>query len=61
MLCNLIYALYCLSTGPSEFIRILRNALESDIVSRQLHRWIDLIFGFQQRGDEALEANNCMK
>lgn len=46
------------ASSPSDFIRILRDALESDIVSRQLHHWIDLIFGFQQRGDEALKADN---
>ncbi|XP_059177042.1 protein FAN-like [Physella acuta] len=46
------------ASTPSEFISILRNALESDIVSRSIHHWIDLIFGFQQRGDEAWKANN---
>ncbi|KAK3745479.1 hypothetical protein RRG08_018697, partial [Elysia crispata] len=46
------------ASSPSDFIKILRDALESDIVSRQLHHWIDLIFGFQQRGEEALKADN---
>jgi factor associated with neutral sphingomyelinase activation len=27
-------------------------------VSSHLHHWIDLIFGYQQQGDEALKANN---
>jgi hypothetical protein len=31
---------------------------ESDHVSRTLNLWIDLIFGFKQRGPEALAANN---
>ncbi|KCV71249.1 hypothetical protein H696_02199 [Fonticula alba] len=44
--------------SPEQFIRIHRAALESDIVSSQLHLWIDLIFGFKQRGAEAVKANN---
>lgn len=40
------------------FVRKLREALESDIVSRQLHLWIDLIFGYKQRSVEAEKENN---
>jgi hypothetical protein len=36
----------------------MRSALESDIVSENLHNWIDLIFGFKQTGKMAEEANN---
>ncbi len=36
----------------------MRKALESDYVSRNLHNWIDLIFGYKQRGPEAIKANN---
>ncbi|KAJ3438800.1 beige/beach-related [Anaeramoeba flamelloides] len=43
---------------PEEFIRINRLALESDYVSEHLHEWIDLIFGFKQKGDEAIKAVN---
>jgi hypothetical protein len=43
---------------PFEFIRIHREALESDYVSEHLHEWIDLIFGYKQRGEASLTANN---
>lgn len=41
-----------------DFVRIHRLALESEQVSQHLHHWIDLVFGYQQRGDEAVEASN---
>ncbi|VDN90901.1 unnamed protein product [Brugia pahangi] len=41
-----------------EFVRMHRQALECDYVSANLHNWIDLIFGYKQRGDAATEANN---
>lgn len=31
--------------SPEEFIRIQRDALESDHVSAHLNEWIDLIWG----------------
>ena len=34
------------------------QALESDFVSRNLHKWIDLVFGFKQRGRDAVESLN---
>ena len=43
---------------PHEFIRVHREALESEYVSMHLHEWIDLIFGYKQRGKPAEEANN---
>ncbi|MGH0139782.1 UNVERIFIED_CONTAM: hypothetical protein FKN15_070093 [Acipenser sinensis] len=43
---------------PREFIRLQREALESDYVSANLHLWIDLIFGFKQQGPAAVEAVN---
>lgn len=41
-----------------EFIRIQRLALESEYVSQNIHHWIDLIFGYKQRGEEAEAAHN---
>ncbi|KAG0712300.1 WD repeat and FYVE domain-containing protein 3 [Chionoecetes opilio] len=41
-----------------EFIRLHRMALECDFVSAHLHEWIDLIFGYKQLGQPAVEAIN---
>ena len=38
------------ASTPHEFVRINRQALESEFVSCQIHQWIDLIFGYKQRG-----------
>ena len=43
---------------PQEYIRIQREALESKYVSQNLHHWIDLIFGYKQRGQAAIDAFN---
>ena len=43
---------------PEELITKFREALESEYVSEHLHSWIDLIFGYRQRGEEAEKANN---
>jgi len=47
------------TTDPVDFLRKNKAALESDYVSNHLHEWIDLIFGFKQRGEEAIKADNC--
>jgi Beige/BEACH domain/WD domain, G-beta repeat len=43
---------------PKRFVRINRQALESEYVSRNLHLWLDLVFGHKQRGDEAIACLN---
>ncbi|XP_048634258.1 BEACH domain-containing protein C1-like [Brassica napus] len=43
---------------PVDFVHKQRMALESEHVSAHLHEWIDLIFGYKQRGKEAITSNN---
>ena len=44
--------------NPNLFIIKNRLALESDFVSENLNDWVDLIFGFKQKGEEAEKAKN---
>ncbi|OWK02816.1 hypothetical protein Celaphus_00010604 [Cervus elaphus hippelaphus] len=46
------------ASSPEDFIQQHRRALESEYVSAHLHEWIDLIFGYKQRGPAAEEALN---
>ena len=46
------------AADSAEFIRIHRLALESEYVSQNLHHWVDLIFGYKQKGKAAIDANN---
>ncbi|KAL2803918.1 neurobeachin-like protein 2 isoform 2 [Daubentonia madagascariensis] len=46
------------ANSPEDFIQQHRQALESEYVSAHLHEWIDLIFGYKQRGPAAEEALN---
>lgn len=44
--------------NPYLYVAKLRKAFELDVVSKSLSSWIDLIFGFKQRGEEAVKATN---
>nr|XP_058950691.1 neurobeachin-like [Pocillopora verrucosa] len=46
------------ASTPEEFVMLHRAALESRYVSSHLHEWVDLIFGFKQKGPEAEKATN---
>ena len=54
------------NNSSSNFIKIMRSSLESEIVSNKLHLWIDLIFGFKQKSIEnynffsELRYENCI-
>ncbi|KAM4040946.1 lysosomal-trafficking regulator isoform 3-T3 [Anomaloglossus baeobatrachus] len=43
---------------PRLFILIHRQALESDYVSQTICHWIDLVFGYKQKGRAAVQAIN---
>ena len=44
--------------NAEHFIKVNRDALESEYVSQNLHHWVDLIFGYKQRGEESIKAYN---
>lgn len=44
--------------GAEDFVKRLREALESEYVSEHLPKWIDLVFGCKQRGEAAEGADN---
>ncbi|XP_048865845.1 protein FAN isoform X3 [Brienomyrus brachyistius] len=46
------------ASDTRDFLQKCQQALESQHVSEHLHEWIDLIFGYKQRGSEAIGAHN---
>ncbi|XP_042027457.1 protein GFS12 isoform X1 [Salvia splendens] len=43
-----------------EFVKLHRDALESNRVSLQMHKWIDITFGYKMSGEAAIAAKNVM-
>jgi factor associated with neutral sphingomyelinase activation len=46
------------ASDPADYLKKMRQSLESSYVSNNLHNWIDLIFGYKQRGQASIDANN---
>lgn len=49
---------WCGGGSPEEFIRYHRSLLEGERVSRNLHRWLDLTFGYCLKGQAAIDNKN---
>jgi hypothetical protein len=47
--------------SPRIFCKILTKALESQIVSTNINNWIDLIFGYKQKGKQAEKFYNVLR
>ena len=47
--------------NPYNFIMTMRSCLENDKISYKINEWINLIFGFKQRGKEAEKVKNIYK
>ena len=46
---------------PRKFTLILKKILESKKISENLNSWIDLIFGYKQKGEKAIKALNVFR
>lgn len=48
----------CWAKTPSEFVEKHQAALESDHVRSNINEWIDLIFGYKQKGFSSIKNDN---
>lgn len=44
--------------NPRLFVLVHRQALESPYVTENIHQWINLVFGYKQQGESAVQAIN---
>ena len=49
------------SFSPRHFSKMNKKALESEYVSQQINYWINLIFGFKQKGIDAEKSYNILR
>ena len=49
------------SHSPRLFCKIMKKSLESQYTSMNINNWIDLIFGYKQRGNEAEKYYNVLR
>ena len=49
------------SDSPRLFSKMNKKALESEYSSQQINNWIDLIFGYKQKGNEAEKSYNVLR
>jgi hypothetical protein len=47
--------------SPEEFVFKMREVLESAEVSRNLHKWIDLVFGYKSPWEVAEKNENLFR
>jgi hypothetical protein len=44
--------------NPYLFVSVLRKTVEAEYVSKNLSNWVDLVYGYKQRGKEAINEMN---